>query len=140
MQKPVWIFLCLMATFGVARAQKPPSVTSAKCAAYADENRRRCLQRQLMVSVAALDASVLAVRKALARWDDSAHRNLVEASFDKTIAEFARYRRVQCEFDASLRYGLAGKDEIEIARLECMLQLNADRTRLFSDFTRSIVM
>jgi hypothetical protein len=90
--------------------------------------------------MAELEASMFAVRKMMAQWEDSHHRKVAEENFEKTIVEFERYKHAQCEYFASMRYGLGDKDEVGIVRLECMLNLNAQRTKVFTDLTATIVM
>lgn len=83
---------------------------------------------------------MLAVRKMMALWGDSHNRKVAEENFEKTIGEFQRYRNAQCEYFASIRYGLGDKDEVGIVRLECMLDLNAQRTKVFSELTTTTIM
>lgn len=116
------------------------SALPEQCAGYANRNRHRCLTKQLAASTAELGAATSAVRKMMAQWDDTPQRKLAQANFEKTVVDFARYKRTQCEYFASMRHGVADKDEIEIARLECMLRLNAQRTRTFTELTATIIM
>jgi hypothetical protein len=94
----------------------------------------------LAISETELKAAMFAVRKMMAQWNDDANRKLAEINFEATIEEFERYKRSQCEYFASMRYGLGDKDEIEISRLECVLHMNSQRTELFNDLTKTIVM
>jgi hypothetical protein len=135
-----FVLLLLLAVGGTTRAEGQSTRFSAKCAGYANESRHHCLEKQLAISVAELDAAVFAVRKMMAQWGDAPGRKLAEANFEATIGEFERYKRVQCEYFASMRYGLGDKDEIEIHRLECVLHMNTQRTGLFEDLTKTIVI
>ena len=110
------------------------------CYSYANESKHQCLKKQVAISVAELEASMLKVRKMMAQWDKGPHRKLAEVNFEKTGREFERYKRTQCEYFASMRYGLGDQDEVGIARLECVLHLNAQRTRDFTALTATIIM
>jgi hypothetical protein len=125
---------------GVGKAAGQASTFSVQCDRYANKSRRACLEKQLALSMAELEASMSAVRKMMAQWENARTRQTAEANFAATVGEFERYRRAQCEYFASMRYGLGDEDEIEIARLECMLHMNAQRAALFTDLTKTIVM
>jgi hypothetical protein len=140
MFKPMLAFLFFFLIADISRAEGHSSKASDKCGGYANASRHQCLEKQLAISTAELDASVFAVKKMMAQWGDAPNRRLAEANFEATIGEFERYKRLQCEYFASMRYGLGDKDEIEIQRLECELHMNAQRTRLFEDLTRTTVM
>jgi CRISPR/Cas system Type II protein with McrA/HNH and RuvC-like nuclease domain len=140
MVKWIGTLFFLAAFTNLCRAEGQQSKFSIKCSAYANETRHQCLQKQLAISEAELEAAAFAVRKMMAQWDDGSNRKHAKINFEATIAEFQRYKRAQCEFFASMRYGVGDKDEIEIIRLECVLHMNSQRTELFDDLTKTIVM
>jgi hypothetical protein len=134
------VFFLAAAISGAGKAEGQTPAWSQQCDRYANKSRHACLEKQLAVSTAELEAATSAVRKMMAQWEHGRTRQVAEANFEATVGAFERYRRTQCEYFASMRYGLGDEDEIGIARLECMLHMNAQRTALFTDLTKTIVM
>lgn len=112
----------------------------AACEMLANASRHRCLDRQFALSENALTSAAAAVRKMMAQWEPGPKRSAARANFEKSARAFEPYRRAECEYFASMRYGVADRDEIAIARLECALRLNAERTRIFTELARTVVM
>ena len=142
MRNPICLIcLVLLGVVSVsAHAAEAEAGRAAACEVLANASRHRCLERQLALSENALTAAAAAVRKMMAQWEPGPHRRAARANFEKSARAFERYRRAECEYFASLRYGVADRDEIAIARLECALRLNAERTRIFTDLARTVVM
>lgn len=134
------LLLALFAASVCAEKPRPEAGFAARCETYANPNRHGCLKKQLALSSAALAASMSAVRRMMAQWDDTPQRKRAQANFEQTAVDFERYKRTQCEYAASMRYGVADDDEIGIARLECMLRLNGQRTRMLTDLTATVVI
>lgn len=138
MFRSIITFCLFIAYASICIAQETESKLLDRC--VGSTSQYQCLGEQLAISVAELEASVSAVRKMMALWEEGPTRKVAEENFEKTVAEFERYRKAQCEYFASMRYGLGDQDEVEIVRLKCMLKLNAERTKVFTDLTATIIM
>lgn len=77
---------------------------------------------------------------ALSKWDeDGKYISLTKAKIAASSKEFARYRKAQCEFLASLSGGGAG-NAYEMGRLACVAELNGRRAEQLSDAAANLTM
>ncbi len=96
-------------------------------AQYSHASQRECLTSRAKESEARLEAAEASARSALLRaGQGTEERALAAQAFDKSVAEYRRYRSQQCEFVASLAFGGNAQGD---RRLLCEIELNEGRIR-----------
>jgi uncharacterized protein YecT (DUF1311 family) len=98
-----------------------------ECSAFSQAGMQDCLAKKAESSQKALLQAEENVASSLSNWDeDNKYVNQAKAKLAASNKEFARYRKAQCEFTASLSGGGAGHAH-EMGRLACVAELNNKR-------------
>lgn len=98
-----------------------------ECSAFSQAGMRECLAKKLESSQQALRQTEEEVAGILSKWDeDNKYVSQAKAKLATSSLEFAKYRKTQCEFSASLSGGGAGNAH-EMGRMACIAELNHRR-------------
>lgn len=90
---------------------------------------RECLQKRLADSETTLRSAEVALKERLSTWDvEPKYAALAKNRATEAASSFARYRKVQCGFSASLG-GSAIGNALEMRRLACAAELNLQRAQ-----------
>ena len=122
---PIMLLLMSSALCADARAQDGAAIRKECNPGQSHPEVRACLQAKAEVSAHELRRVEDQLRESLAAWDQEAeYIQRSKTSFEKSVAEFARYRDRQCEFRSSLAAGGNSQGDL---RLSCIYELNTER-------------
>jgi len=97
------------------------------CSQFSQAEMHQCLNEKEAESLNALQLAEKNVVRILSNWDeDDKYIHLSKTAFAISRKEFAKYRRAQCEFSASLSGGGAG-GAYQMGLLSCAAELNNRR-------------
>lgn len=111
--------------------------STADCSALSSHaESRSCLEKHANRSLIELKKAVEDLAAAIQRWDqESEWKQKSAAAMYVSSRSFQRYRKSQCDFEASLAAGGNGAGDM---RLECTIELNRERTARLREIAKDL--